>query len=81
MNMYMLYCAVLSILVMSNSFNPLDYSPSYSSVYGLFQARILELVAISSSRGCSQLRDQTYVSYISQKIPYYCITWEACKVS
>ena len=63
--MYMLYCAVLSILVMSNSFNPLDYSPSYSSVYGLFQARILELVAISSSWGFSQLRDWTHISCVS----------------
>ena len=36
-----------------------------SSVHGIFQARILEWVAISSSRGSSQPRDQTHVSFIS----------------
>ena len=33
--------------------NPLDCSPPGSSVHGIFQARILEWVAISSSRGSS----------------------------
>ena len=36
-----------------------------SSVPGIFQARILEQVAISSSRGSSQPRDQTHISCIS----------------
>ena len=36
--------------------------PSGSSVHGIFQARILEWVAISSVRGFSQTRDQTCVS-------------------
>ena len=31
----------------------MDYSPPGSSVHGIFQARILELGAISSSKGCS----------------------------
>ena len=43
----------------------MDCSPPDSSVHGISQARILEWVAISSSRGCSRLRDQTQVSYIS----------------
>ena len=34
-------------------------SPPGSSVHGIFQARILEQVAISSSRGSSRLSDQT----------------------
>ena len=34
--------------------NPLDCSPPGSSVYGISQARILEWVAISSSRGSAQ---------------------------
>ena len=38
---------------------PMDYSPPGSSVHGIFQARILELGTISSSRGSSQPRDQT----------------------
>ena len=33
--------------------DPVDYSPPGSSVHGILQARILEWVAISSSRGSS----------------------------
>ena len=40
-------------------------SLSGSSVYGILQARILERVAISSSRGSSRLRDQTCISCVS----------------
>ena len=36
----------------------MDYSPPGSSVYGISQARILEWVAISFSRGSSGSRDQ-----------------------
>ena len=36
-----------------------------SSVHGIFQARILEWVAISSSRGSSQPTDRTRVSCVS----------------
>ena len=36
-----------------------DYSPPGSSIRGIFQARILEWVAILSFRGSSQLRDWT----------------------
>ena len=39
--------------------NPMDYSPPGSSGHGIFQTRILEWVAISSSRGSSWPRDQT----------------------
>ena len=44
--------------------NPMDCSPPGSSVHGIFQARILEWVAISFSRGSSQPRDRTQVSHI-----------------
>ena len=47
------------------SCNPMDYSPPGSSVHGIFQARILEWVAISFSRASSRPRDRTHVSYIS----------------
>ena len=40
----------------------MDCSPSGSSVHGILQARILEWVAISSSRGSCRPRDQTLVS-------------------
>ena len=44
--------------------NPTDCSPPGSSVHGIFQARGLEWVAISFSRGSFQPRDQTQVSCI-----------------
>ena len=43
----------------------MDCSTSGSSVYGIFQARILEWVAISFSRGSSRPRDQTHISCVS----------------
>ena len=42
-----------SLQVVSDSCNPMDYSPPGSSVHGIFQARILEWLAISFSRGSS----------------------------
>ena len=45
--------------------DPTDCSLPGSSVHGFPQARILEWVAMLSSRGSSQLRDQAAVSYIS----------------
>ena len=42
--------------------DPIDCSPPGSSVHGILQARILEWVAISSSRGSSWPGDQTCVS-------------------
>ena len=44
--------------------DPMDCSLPHSSVHGIFQARVLEWVAISFSRGSSQPRDQTRVSHI-----------------
>ena len=41
--------------------DPMNYSLPRSSVHGIFQARILEWVAISFSRGSSQPRHQTRV--------------------
>ena len=38
--------------------NPMDGSLSVSSIHGIFQARILKWVAMPSSRGSSQPRDQ-----------------------
>ena len=40
----------------------MDYSPPGSPVHEIFQAKILEWVAISFARGSSQPRDQTRVS-------------------
>ena len=44
---------------MSDSCNPIDSSLPGSSVHGILQARILEWVAISSSRESSQPRNRT----------------------
>ena len=51
-----------------------------SSVHGILQAKILEWVAISSSRGSSWSRDQTRVSCIGRQILYNCTAWEAQRV-
>ena len=45
--------------------DPMDCSPPGSSVHGILQARILERVAMPSSRGSSWPRDQTWVSCIA----------------
>ena len=51
--------------VMSDSLRPHGYNPPGSFVHGIFQARILEWVVISFSRGSSRPRDRTHVSCIS----------------
>ena len=44
--------------------DPMNCSLLGSSVHGIFQERILELVAISFSREFSRPRDQTRISYV-----------------
>ena len=44
--------------------NPMDCILPGSSVHGIFQAIVLEWIAISFSRGSSQTRDWTHVSHI-----------------
>jgi len=44
---------------MSNSCDPKEYNPPGSSVCGILQARILEWIAISLSRGSSRPRNPT----------------------
>ena len=60
--------------------DPMDCRPPGSSVHGIPQARIVEWVAISSSRGSSSPRDRTQVSCISctdREILYHWATGEA----
>ena len=52
-------CAQL--LICAQLFDPMDCSPPCSSVHGISQARILERVAISSSKGSSRPKDWTYI--------------------
>ena len=56
-------------------------SPVGSSVLGIFQARILELVAISFSGGSSPPTDGSQVFCIGKWIIYHRATWEAHDVS
>ena len=44
-----------------------DYSPPVSSVLGIFQARVLEWIAISFSRASSWPRARTQVSCIAER--------------
>ena len=48
---------VVHLLSHVDSLRPMGCSPPGSSVHGISQARILEWVAISSSRGSCPLRD------------------------
>ena len=50
--------------------DPIDHSPPGSSVRGTSRARTLEWVAISSSRGSSQIRDRTHISFIGRQVLY-----------
>ena len=53
-------CSVVATLC-----HPMNGSPPGNSVYGILQARILEWLAISFSRGSSPPRDRTRVSCIA----------------
>jgi len=45
--------------------DPMHHIPPCSTLHGILQARILEWVAVSSSRGSSQPKDWTCISYVS----------------
>ena len=47
--------------------DPMDCSPPGSSIHGILQARVLEWVAISFSRGSSQPMDRTPVSHTADR--------------
>jgi len=67
----------LTVCLCPTLFDPIDCSPSVSSVHGISQARRLDWVAISSSKGSSQPRGQTHISSIGRWILYHCTSWEA----
>ena len=77
-------CCVLSHLSCVHLFcEPMDLSLPGSSVHGILQARVLEWVAMPSSRGYSPPRVRiTYVSYVScidRRVLYYWGHLEALK--
>ena len=58
--------------------DPMDCSPPGFPVHGILQARILEWIPISFSRGSSQTRGWTWVSYIAGTFftfPFYWATF------
>ena len=55
----------------------MDCSPSGSSVHGILQARILEWVATSFSKGSFQFKDLAHISCTGRRILYPWATWEA----
>ena len=57
--------------------DPTDCSPPGSFIHGIFQARIVEWVAISFSRRSSQPRDRALVSHISGRLFIIWATREA----
>ena len=62
----------------------MDCSPPGSSVHEISQARILEWVAISFSKGSSQPRGRTHISCIGRWILYHSATREthsSCSLS
>ena len=62
---------------MSDSLQPHELQPARLLVHGIFQARILEWVAISFSRGSSWPRDWTHISCIGRQVFYHWATREA----
>ena len=63
--------------VVPTLWDSMDCSLPCSSIHGIFQARVLEWVAISFSRGFSQPKDRTWVSRIVGR----CFTIWATKLS
>ena len=54
-------CCVLILHLCLTLCNPMDCSPPGSSVHGILQARTLECIAISFSRGSFRTRDVTCI--------------------
>ena len=65
----------------TSDYDPVDCSPPGSSVHGILQARILEWVAIFSSRGSSRPRDRieaiSFSSTLADRLFTTSTTWEA----
>ena len=70
MYIYKRLCVLVAQLCLTLC-DPMACSPSGSSVHEMFQARILEWVAISFSRGFSPPRDRTWVSCTAYRLFTY----------
>ena len=72
---------ILLLLLFSLGCDPMDYSPTGSSVHGFSQARIMERLVISISRGPSWPRDWTHVSCVGRQVLYHWATRKALHVA
>ena len=59
-------CQLLSHVL--TLFDPMNWSPPVSSIHRIFQARILEWVAMPFSKGSSRPRDRTQISHIAGRL-------------
>ena len=64
---------VLAVQFCPTLCDPMGCIPLGSSIHGILQARILEWVAIPFSRGSSQPRDGTHLSYIAGR--FFTVRW------
>ena len=71
------HCCCLVTKLFLILWDPTDCSLPDSSVYGISQARILEWVTISFSKGSFLPRDWTYVSSLAGRFFTIWATWEA----
>ena len=71
------YCIVVKLCPILC--DPMGCSPSGSSVHGISQARILEWVAMPSSRRSSWPRDRTHVSCTGRWVLYHWATWNLAR--
>ena len=60
-------CVYVSPSVVLTLFDSMEEPTRLLSIHGILQARILKWVAITFSRGSSEPRDQTQVSYIAAR--------------
>ena len=79
MCIHLYVCAYIHFQSCPTLCNPMDCSLPGSCVHGIFQAIVLEWIAMSFSRESSQPRDQTCVfciSCIGRWILYHWATWK-----
>ena len=62
MNMHHFHCHLVAQSCQTIC-DPMDCRPPGSSAHGVLQARIMEWVAMPSSRGSSRPRDGAHISY------------------
>ena len=72
----MLFCCCLVAKSCPTLCNPIDCSPSGSSVHGISQARIVERTAIFFCRGSFWSKDRTHISCIGRWVLYRWATRE-----